>query len=73
MSCCTSSGANARLIAAAPELYTTGKALAEAVAHYRLAHDTMGGGHIDTGRAWDKMRKAEREHEAALAKARGEA
>jgi hypothetical protein len=32
--------------------------LADAEKNYRWLHDTQGGGHIDTGRAWDKMRRA---------------
>lgn len=32
--------------------------LAEAEATYRITHDTRGDGHIETGRAWDKLRQA---------------
>jgi hypothetical protein len=32
--------------------------LADAEKNYRWLHCTQGGGHIDTGRAWDKMRRA---------------
>ena len=61
--------ADAHIIAAAPELYEALDQLARAVAHYRLTHDTMGDGHIDTGRAWDAMRKREREAVDVLARA----
>ncbi len=43
--------------------------LAEAEADYRIKHDTLGDGHIDAGRAWDKMRKAGNRARAALAPA----
>ena len=32
--------------------------LQKAEAEYRFAHDRFGGGHSDTGRAWDLMRRA---------------
>lgn len=35
-------------------------------ADYRWKHDTKGDGHIDTGRAWDKMRRASAALEASL-------
>jgi hypothetical protein len=40
--------------------------LADAEKNYRWLHDTQGGGHIDTGRAWDKMRRAGDKARAAL-------
>lgn len=40
---------------------------------YRVCHDHDGDGHINTGRAWDKMRAAEANALAALAAAREEA
>lgn len=33
--------------------------LGKACAQYRRFHDQLGGDHIDTGRAWDVMRRAE--------------
>ena len=42
--------------------------LANAEKNYRWLHDTQGGGHIDTGRAWDKMRRAGDKATALLAK-----
>ena len=35
------------------------QALGKACANYRAMHDRLGGDHIDTGRAWDEMRRAE--------------
>ncbi len=54
------------------ELAGAASALAYAEAEYRLQHDTKGGGHIDTGRAWDRMRYAGKRVTAALAKVNGE-
>lgn len=41
--------------------------LAFAEAEYRRKHDLCGRGHIDTGRAWDRMRRAGDKVRAALA------
>jgi hypothetical protein len=46
--------------------------LADAEKNYRWLHDTQGGGHIDTGRAWDKMRRAGDKATAVLAKLGGQ-
>lgn len=35
---------------------------------YRMCHDLDGDGHINTGRAWDKLRQAGQRARAALAK-----
>lgn len=37
-------------------------------AHYRGVHDLKGDGHLDTGRAWDKLRKAGDHARAIIAK-----
>ena len=41
--------------------------LAYAEAEYRWKHDSEGDGHIETGRAWDRMRDAGKKVAAALA------
>ncbi len=46
--------------------------LAQTEADYRLKHDTLGDGHIDAGRAWDKMRKSGDRARAALSDPSGE-
>jgi hypothetical protein len=61
--------ANARLIAAAPELVEALSELSDAEASYRKAHDLYGGGDIRTGRAWDRLRRAGDKARAALHKA----
>jgi hypothetical protein len=45
-----------------------GDRLAQAVHDYRIVHDSRGDDHIETGRVWDRMRRAE----AAYREARGE-
>jgi hypothetical protein len=47
--------ASSRLI----ELHEMLGELGKAVANYRHLHDRLGGDHIDTGRAWDVLRRAE--------------
>ncbi len=42
--------------------------LAGAEAAYRIAHDLHGGGSLQSGRAWDRMRRAGDEARATLAK-----
>lgn len=41
-----------------PELVRLAKSLAGAELNYRNSHDLKGGGHIETGRKWDLMRRA---------------
>ena len=47
-------------------LEAASRLLAQAVHDYRLAHDTNGNGALETGRAWDMMRRAEHGMVAAL-------
>lgn len=41
-----------------PEIDLLAKRLAGAEVNYRNAYEQHGGSHIETGRAWDKMRRA---------------
>ena len=41
--------------------------LGKACANYRAMHDRLGAGHLDTGRAWDEMRRAENQALAVFA------
>ena len=65
--------ANARLIAAAPDLLAALEELADCEQKYRSAHDLRGDGSKEAGRAWDLMRRAGDRARAAIAKAKGEA
>ena len=65
--------ANLALIAAAPEMLEALDVLQAAEAHYRKSHNAFGEGHIETGRAWDAMRRAGNKACVAVAKATGPA
>lgn len=47
-------------------LVAAAQKLSDAERGYRLCHDVKGDGHIETGRAWDYMRKCGDELRAAL-------
>ena len=63
-----SSEANGYLIAAAPDLLKALDELQDAEKIYRMCHDIDGDGHMNTGRAWDRMRRAGQRAREALAK-----
>jgi hypothetical protein len=57
---------DARLMTAAPELVKALEELQSAETTYRMCHGLDGDGHINTGRAWDKLRQAGQRARAAL-------
>lgn len=60
------------MFAAAPDLLKRLQRLEKAEHDYRLVHDSNGAGHIETGRAWDRLRKEGDAARSAIAKATGD-
>ena len=59
-------GASQRATIANPDVVDEAAKLADAEWRYRLCHDLKGDGHIETGRAWDYMRRCGDKLRAAL-------